>query len=169
MCCRCALKPTKETPAFNVPAGTVAAPVKGTVVAMENLPDETFAAGVLGKGVGVQPESGVVTAPFSGKVTQVAETGHAIGLESADGLEVLIHVGVDTVDMNGVGFTPKVKVGDTVRPGQEILAFDRAAIKKAGHPDVVVVMLTNADDFGTVECAPEGAVSLGGQIIQTKK
>ena len=160
---------TEETPAFDVPAGTVAAPVKGTVVAMENIPDETFAAGVLGKGVGVQPDAGMVVAPFAGKVTQVAETGHAIGLESADGLEVLIHVGVDTVNMNGVGFTPKVKVGDTVRPGQQMLVFDRAAIKKAGHPDVVVVMLTNADDFGTVECAPEGAVSLGGQIIQAKK
>ena len=110
-----------------------------------------------------------MTAPFAGKVTQVADTGHAIGLETADGLELLIHVGVDTVDMNGVGFTPKVKVGDTVRPGQELLAFDRAAIKKAGHPDIVVVMLTNADEFGTVECAPEGTAAIGTQIIRAIK
>ncbi|MBQ9434308.1 MAG: PTS glucose transporter subunit IIA [Synergistaceae bacterium] len=136
---------------------------------MENIPDETFATGVLGKGVGVQPETGVVCAPFAGKVTQVAETGHALGLESADGLELLIHVGVDTVDMNGKGFTPKVKVGDAVYPGQELLAFDRAAIKKAGHPDIVVVMLTNADDFGTVECASADEAVLGTQIISAKK
>ena len=159
----------EEAPAFDVPAGVVTTPVNGKVVPMEKIPDDTFASGVLGKGVGVQPNGGIVTAPFAGKVTQVADTNHAIGLETADGLELLIHVGVDTVDMNGVGFTPKVKVGDTVRPGQELLAFDRAAIKKAGHPDVVVVMLTNADEFGTVECAPEGEVTLGAQIIRAEK
>ena len=162
-------KKAEAAPAFEVPAGTVGSPVKGSIVAMENIPDETFATGVLGKGVGVQPETGVVCAPFAGKVTQVAETGHALGLESADGLELLIHVGVDTVDMNGKGFTPKVKVGDAVYPGQELLAFDRAAIKKAGHPDIVVVMLTNADDFGTVECASADEAVLGTQIISAKK
>ncbi len=162
-------KKAEAAPAFDVPAGTVASPVKGSIVAMENIPDETFATGVLGKGVGVQPETSVVCAPFAGTVTQVAETGHALGLESADGLELLIHVGVDTVDMNGTGFTPKVKVGDAVLPGQELLVFDRAAIKKAGHPDIVVVMLTNADDFSTVECAPASVAEPGTQIIRAKK
>ena len=162
-------KKAEAAPAFEVPAGTVGSPVKGTIVAMEKIPDETFATGVLGKGVGVQPETGVVCAPFTGTVTQVAETGHALGLESADGLELLIHVGVDTVDMNGKGFTPKVKVGDAVYPGQELLAFDRAEIKKAGHPDIVVVMLTNADEFSTVECAQEGEAVPGTRIISAKK
>ena len=70
---------------------------------------------------------------------------------------------------NGPGFTPKVKVGDAVLPGQELLAFDRAAVKKAGHPDIVVVTLTNADDFSTVECAPAGAAEPGTQIIRAEK
>ncbi|MDE7244584.1 MAG: glucose PTS transporter subunit IIA, partial [Oscillospiraceae bacterium] len=102
-----------DASALDIPANTVGAPSDGTVVPMEQIPDETFATGVLGMGVGIQSAKGVVVAPFSGTVTQVADTGHAIGLASQDGLELLIHVGVDTVDMNGKGFTPKVKEGDT--------------------------------------------------------
>lgn len=159
---------SKAAPAFEVPANTAAAPVEGTVVPMEEIPDETFSAGVLGQGLGIRPVNGEVAAPFSGTVTQVAETGHAIGLASHDGLELLIHVGVDTVEMNGTGFTPKVKEGDTVQAGQLLLAFDRKAIAAAGHPDVVVIMLTNADDYGKVTCAPAGEVKPGAQIIRAE-
>ena len=155
-----------DTPA---PANTVGAPAEGTVVPMEQIPDETFSTGVLGMGVGIQSAKGVVVAPFSGTVTQVADTGHAIGLASRDGLELLIHVGVDTVDMNGKGFAPKVKEGDTVRAGQLLLTFDKKAIAAAGHPDVVVIMLTNADEYKNVACAPAGAVTAGTQIIRAEK
>lgn len=158
----------EAAPAFEVPVNTVAAPVEGTVVPMEEIPDETFSAGVLGQGLGIQPVNGEVVAPFSGTVTQVAGTGHAIGLASRDGLELLIHVGVDTVEMNGTGFTPKVKEGDTVQAGQLLLTFDRKAIAAAGHPDVVVVMLTNADDYGKVTCAPAGEVKPGAEIIRAE-
>lgn len=132
-------------------AGTVLQPAKGAVIAREDIPDETFAAGILGDGVGVQPEEGIVVAPFDGEVTDIAESKHAIGLESG-GMELLIHVGVDTVGMNGDGFTPLVSVGDKVKAGQKILQFDRAKIKAAGHPDTVVVLLTNSDDLESVEC-----------------
>ena len=158
-----------DAPVFQVPAGVVTTPVGGVVVPMEKIPDETFASGVLGKGVGVQPSGSVITAPFSGVVTQVADTGHAIGITSADGMELLIHVGVDTVDMNGKGFSPQVREGDTVRPGQALLSFDRKAIADAGHPDIVVVMLTNADDFQTVDCSPEGETRVGESIIRAAK
>lgn len=158
-----------DTPALDVPANTVGAPAEGTVVPMEQIPDETFSTGVLGMGVGIQSAKGVVVAPFSGTVTQVADTGHAIGLASRDGLELLIHVGVDTVDMNGKGFAPKVKEGDTVRAGQLLLTFDKKAIAAAGHPDVVVIMLTNADEYKNVACAPAGAVTAGTQIIRAEK
>ncbi len=154
--------------AFDVPANTVAAPVEGAVIPMEEIPDETFSAGVLGQGLGIQPVKGEVVAPFSGTVTQVADTGHAIGLASQDGLELLIHVGVDTVEMNGKGFAPQVKEGDTVQAGQLLMTFDRKAIADAGHPDVVVIMLTNADDYGKVTCAPAGDVKPGAQIIHAE-
>ena len=89
--------------------------------------------------------------PFDGEITSVADSKHAIGIESG-GMEVLIHVGVDTVGMNGDGFTPAVKEGDQVKAGQKLLTFDRDKIKAAGHPDTVVVLLTNSDDLEGVEC-----------------
>ena len=157
------------TPVPQLSAGTVGAPVAGTVVPMEKLPDETFASGVLGTGLGIQADRGIVTAPFSGTVTQVAETGHALGLLSEDGLELLIHVGIDTVEMQGQGFAPKVKEGDTVRAGQTLLTFDQKAIADAGHPDVVVIMVTNADDYQNMTCAPAGPIALGAELIHAEK
>ena len=132
-------------------AGKVLQPTKGRVIARDQIPDETFASGVLGDGVGIEPEEGVVVAPFDGEITSVAESKHAIGLQSGD-MEVLIHVGVDTVAMNGDGFVPSVREGDRVRAGQKILTFDRAKIKAANHPETVVVLLTNAEDMENVEC-----------------
>ena len=132
-------------------AGRVLQPVKGRVIAQEDIPDETFAAGVLGAGVGIEPEEGVVVAPYDGEISTVAESKHAIGITGAGDMELLIHVGVDTVAMNGDGFTPLVAEGDQVKAGQEILRFDRAKIKAAGHPETVVVLLTNSDDYENVK------------------
>lgn len=147
----------------------VLAPAEGELIAMEQIPDETFASGVLGKGVGIRPAKGTITAPFSGTVTQVADTGHALGLTSDDGMEVLVHVGIDTVEMNGQGFVPAVKEGDRIRPGQILLRFDREAIAAANHPDVVVVMLTNADGYQNIVCAPAGTIHSGSQIMTAEK
>ena len=135
-------------------AGKVLQPTKGKVIARDAIPDETFAAGILGDGVGIEPEEECVAAPFDGVVTSVAESKHAIGLE-ANGMEVLIHVGVNTVNMAGDGFKPLVAEGDTVKAGQKILTFDRAKIKAAGYSDVVVVLLTNSDDLEGVYCGQE--------------
>lgn len=160
-----------ETAAPAVPAiaskpGVVCAPVSGEVVAMTEIPDETFAAGVLGEGVGIKTSEGRVVAPFSGTISSVAGSHHAVGVTSPEGLEVLIHVGVDTVDMGGKGFTARVKEGDTVAAGQELIAFDRKAIQAAGHPDIVVVLLTNAEDYETLDIVPAGTVSAGAEIIR---
>lgn len=152
-----------------LPESAVLAPAEGELIAMEQIPDETFASGVLGKGVGIWPAQGMITAPFSGTVTQVADTGHALGLMSDNGMELLIHVGIDTVDMNGQGFTPKVKEGDRIRLGQTLLQFDREAIAAAKHPDVVVVMLINADDYQNIVYTPEGTVHAGSQIMKAEK
>ncbi len=148
---------------------TVYAPVNGKVVKMGDIPDPTFSEGVLGWTMGIYPEDGIVRAPFTGKVVQVSDTGHAIGLEGNDGMELLIHVGVDTVEMGGMGFDPKVKEGEEVNAGQQILVFDRKAVADAGHPDVVVVIVLNADDYAATELVAEGAVAAGTKIIQLKK
>lgn len=153
----------------NEEKNTVYAPVNGKIVEMRDIPDPTFSEGVLGWTMGIYPEDGIVRAPFTGKVVQVSDTGHAIGLEGSDGMELLIHVGVDTVEMGGMGFDPKVKEGDEVNAGQELLVFDRKAVADAGHPDVVVVIVLNADDYTATELVAEGTVAAGTKIIQLKK
>ena len=132
-------------------SGTVMQPVKGNVIAREAIPDDTFASGVLGDGVGIEPTDELVVAPFDGTISSVAESQHAVGIE-ANGMEMLIHVGVDTVNMQGDGFTCLVKEGEEVKLGQPLIRFDRAKIKAAGYSDTVAVLLTNSDDLEGVEC-----------------
>ncbi len=129
----------------------VIAPAVGKVIAREDIPDETFASGVLGEGVAIEPTEGVVFAPFDGEVALVADTKHAINLTNDAGFELLIHVGVDTVAMNGDGFEAKVEAGQQVKQGDVLLLFDRDKIKKANHPDCVVTLLTNSDDYEDVQ------------------
>ena len=131
--------------------GTVMQPVKGNVIAREAIPDDTFASGVLGDGVGIEPEDELVVAPFDGTISSVAESKHAIGIE-ANGMEMLIHVGVDTVNMQGDGFECLVNEGDEVKLGQPLIRFSREKIKAAGYSDTVAVLLTNSDDLEGVEC-----------------
>ncbi len=135
-------------------AGKVMQPVAGNVIAREAIPDETFASGVLGDGVGVEPTAELVVAPFDGTISSVAQSKHAIGIE-ANGMEMLIHVGVDTVNMNGDGFECLVKEGDEVKLGQPLIRFSREKIKAAGYSDTVAVLLTNSDDLEGVECGAE--------------
>jgi PTS system sucrose-specific IIC component len=146
--------PAIEVPTVSVircAAGSVLQPVKGIVIPREQIPDDTFASGVLGDGVGIQPADELVVAPFDGTISSVAESQHAVGVES-NGMEMLIHVGVDTVNMQGDGFTCLVKEGDAVKAGQPLIRFDREKIKAAGYSDTVAVLLTNSDDLEGVEC-----------------
>ena len=126
--------------------GTLYAPVAGTVIPSEEIPDETFAAGVLGRGVGIQPAGNEIVAPFDGEISSVTATRHAVGITSPDGMEVLIHVGVDTVNLQGDGFQCFVQEGQKVKAGERLLSFDRNKIAAAGYSDVVAVLVTNADD-----------------------
>lgn len=136
-----------EVPKLECKKGVIYAPVKGNVISYEKIPDQTFAAGILGKGVAIEPEAGEVVAPFDGEISSVTDTKHAVAITSPDGMEVLIHVGVDTVAMKGDGFECLVKEGQKVKAGDKLITFDREKIKKAGHPDCVVVLLTNCDDY----------------------
>ena len=130
--------------------GSVLQPVKGNVIPYDKIPDETFASGVLGEGVGIEPTDELVVAPFDGEISSVAESKHAVGIAAND-MEVLIHVGVDTVNMNGDGFTCLVSEGDQVKAGQPLIRFSRAKIKAAGYSDTVAVLLTNSEDLEGVE------------------
>lgn len=123
------------------------APIQGTIVPRNEIPDDTFAAGVLGNGVGIDPEEGVVVAPFDGEISSVTDTKHAIGITGPADMEVLIHVGVDTVNMKGDGFELLVEEGQKVKAGQKLMTFDIAKIKAAGYSPVAAVLLTNSDDY----------------------
>ncbi|MBQ6919132.1 MAG: PTS glucose transporter subunit IIA, partial [Synergistaceae bacterium] len=132
-------------------AGEIAQCTAGKVIPYTEIPDPTFAAGTLGQGVGIQPDDEYVYAPIDGEISSVAESKHAIGISGENDMEVLIHVGVDTVEMKGDGFEDFVKEGDKVKKGQRIMKFDREKIQKAGHPDTVVLLLTNSDDYTNVK------------------
>ncbi len=125
--------PAKKTAEITAAAdSSIAAPVSGKVMDLSETPDEVFASGALGQGVAIEPAEGKVYAPCDGTVTTFASTCHAIGLTSDTGVEILIHVGMDTVDMNGDGFSPKKKEGDSVKKGELLLEFDMEKIRSAG-------------------------------------
>ena len=132
-------------------AHTIYAPVSGKVIDRTDIPDETFASGAMGDGAGIDPAEGVVTAPFDGEVVSVMDTGHAVGLVSEDGMELLIHAGVDTVKMNGEGFYMLAKEGQKVKTGEKLLEFDIDKIRKAGFSPVTAVLVTNSDDYKEVK------------------
>ena len=132
-------------------AGEIAQCTAGKVIPYTEIPDPTFAAGTLGQGVGIIPEDEYVYSPIDGEISSVAESKHAIGISGENDMEVLIHVGVDTVEMKGDGFVDYVKEGDKVKKGQKLMKFDRAKIKAANHPDTVVLLLTNSDDYEGVK------------------
>ena len=142
-----ATKETAEEVTVDGTAKKLYAPIQGTIVPRNEIPDDTFAAGVLGDGVGIAPEEGVVVAPFDGEISSVTDTKHAIGITGPADMEVLIHVGVDTVNMKGDGFELLVEEGQKVKAGQKLMTFDIAKIKAAGYSPVAAVLLTNSDDY----------------------
>lgn len=148
---------------------TVSAPAKGEVVPMKDIPDEVFASGALGTCVGITPSEGKVYAPVNGTVVQLSDTLHAIGIESSDGAEILIHVGIDTVEMKGDGFTAKVEPGQTVSRGQALLKMDLDKIKAAGHPSTVITIVTNSDEYISCDPVAKGRVNPGQDLMKIKK
>ena len=146
-----------QAPVISTSKGKIYAPAKGKIIPASEIPDDTFAQGILGATAAVWPENGRVVAPFDGTVTFIAETKHAINLEGPNGEEVLIHVGVDTVKMDGDGFEPAVREDQQVKKGDLLLKFDRDKVKAAGHPDCVVVVLSDPDEYEDVKAGPEAA------------
>lgn len=147
----------------------VYAPVKGNVISREEIPDDTFASGVLGDGVGIEPEEGEVAAPFDGEISSVADTRHAVGITGPGGMEVLIHVGVDTVNMKGDGFELLVAEGEKVKAGQKLIIFDREKIKAAGYSTVTAVLLTNSDDYQGFKALKTGNIEKAEKLFTVDK
>lgn len=145
---------------------TIMAPIDGTVIPLEQLPDETFAAAILGPGCGIEPTGGTVYAPFDGKVTSIVSTFHAVGLESTEGIELLIHIGIDTIALRGSGFTPLVREGQAVKAGTPLLNVDLDAIRAANHPTTTAVIVTNADDLPKLHIITGGIVSTGTPLFK---
>lgn len=144
---------------------TVYAPFKGEIVALSDVPDDTFASGALGEGCAINPAEGMVAAPFDGEVSMVFETKHAIGLSSKDGVELLIHIGVNTVELNGEFFEVLVKEGDQITAGQPLITFDMDAIAKKGYSLTTPVIVTNTDDYTKVSVAKLGKTELCEKIL----
>lgn len=153
-------------PAPAVPDGSepVLAPVDGSIKAIEDVPDDTFAAKILGDGFAVAPSSATIVAPVSGKVTTVANARHAVGITTDSGVEVLVHIGVDTVQLGGEPFAVRVAVGQTVTAGTPILDADWDAIKAAGKPTDVIVVFTNPALIKELAITAHGAVAAGTPV-----
>lgn len=142
------------------------APMKGAVMGLHDVADEVFSKGLLGKGMAIEPVDGKVVSPIAGTVTTVFPTKHAIGLTDDHGMEVLIHVGLDTVSLNGEPFEALVAAGDRVEVGTELLQADLDAIKAAGLPTTTVVVITNTDEFKDVTPVEPGNVSFKDHVME---
>ena len=147
---------------------TILTPIVGEVVALADVNDPVFSSGAMGQGIAVKPSQGVVYAPADAEVTIAFATGHAYGLKTANGAEILIHVGIDTVTMNGEGFEQKVAQGDKVKAGDVLGTFDSNKIAAAGLDDTTMVIVTNTADYASVTPVASGSVVKGDTIIEVK-
>lgn len=164
-------EPKKETVAavdsitVDVKPNTIYQPETGNVIPLDQIPDPVFSSGALGQGCGIEPSNEVVYAPIDGTIATVAETKHAIGLTGTNGLEMLIHVGIDTVNMQGKGFNPLVKEGQSVKAGEPLLQFNKKDIAEAGYKDTTAVLVINADQYGELKLLHTGISSAGSELF----
>ncbi|TGY36921.1 PTS beta-glucoside transporter subunit EIIBCA [Microbacterium laevaniformans] len=140
-------------------------PARGTIVPLAEIEDAAFSSGAMGPGVGIEPTDGAILAPVSGTVLAAMPTGHAFGILTDDGTEILVHVGIDTVQMKGDGFSGAVTQGARIVAGQRLVTADLAAIRAAGHPATIALIVTNAERIGTVKVVAHGPVLAGEPVL----
>ena len=142
--------------------------LNGTVVPLANVKDEAFASGVLGDGIAIEPSDGELVAPADGEISSTFETHHAVGMTTADGAELLMHIGIDTVKLGGKHFTYLVNEGDKVKKGQPLIRFELEAIKAEGYPVTTPLIVCNTDDYAAVEAKDSGTVKQGDALLELK-
>ncbi|MEL0554486.1 MULTISPECIES: beta-glucoside-specific PTS transporter subunit IIABC [Enterobacteriaceae] len=143
----------------------VLSPLRGQVVPLSDVNDDVFASGLLGQGVAIRPQEGCLKAPFNGKVMMFLPSCHAVGLQSESGLELLVHIGIDTVNLNGQHFSSSLKVGDVVEAGQELIRFDIAAIERAGYDVITPVVVVNGDEHCQLSVTAATQVNYGESLM----
>lgn len=159
---------SKTSQAIETEKNTIYSPLKGTVIPLKEIGDGVFSEGILGQGCGIKPDCEEVVAPCDGEITSVTDTLHAISIRSMDGVEVIIHVGMDTVAMNGKGFKVHVKVGDRVKCGQRLMNFSKKAIAEAGFVDTTAVIVINTEEYESVDVLHTGDTQVSEKILQVK-
>jgi PTS system beta-glucosides-specific IIC component len=160
---------TATATATKTATDTVVAPVAGHVISLDEAGDPVFASRALGEGVGIQPTDSTVYAPVSGELSTVAETGHAFGIKTDDGVEVLVHVGIDTVKMNGEGFTPAVTKGQRVNAGDKLVTVDFDKVKAAGFNTVTLMTVLNTAALGGVTPKTGIDVKPGDAVLEISR
>lgn len=157
-----------STEAGSISSDLVKAPVSGKVVPLGEVPDPVFNSGMLGQGCGIWPEENYLRAPFDGVVSSVSATNHGIVLTSDAGVQCIVHVGIDTVEMQGKGFARLVEKGDRFREGEPLMRFSIDAIRQAGYREIVICVILNSADYLAVKLLPEGHVSAGEPLLKAQ-
>lgn len=160
-----------DTDADQAPAirsEVLGAPVQGRIISLADLSDEAFASGVLGKGLGFEPEDGRLYAPCDGEITTFFPTGHAIGIHSDGGADILIHVGLGTVKLNGQGFAPKKQQGDRTKKGELLLEFEPGTIREAGMSIETPMIISNSEMYADIVLTKKASAKQGDMVIETK-
>lgn len=151
-------------------SGIVKSPINGKVLSLTEVPDETFASKMLGDGIAIEPSEGIVCSPVKGEVIQLfLPSKHAVCVKSEDGVEVLIHIGIDTVKMNGDGFEALVNTGDMVVEGQELIRFDIDKVKSNAKTSITPVVITNSFEFESINVLDNGEISIGKDLLSINK
>ncbi len=160
---------TSAEPLAEIADNQILSPLAGTAIALEDVPDPTFAEGILGLGAAVEPSEGKVVAPADGTVGTLFDTHHAIGLNLDNGAELLIHIGINTVELNGEGFTAHVSEGERVKRGQTLITFDKDLIASKGYKTVTPVIVTNPNDYSEIKRTADGNVSSSDVLLELVK
>lgn len=162
--------PTKEkVPDKEYKDNCVYSPMNGRAIALEEVPDKTFASGTLGQGAAIDPMDGKVVAPADGKVSTLFDSHHAVGLTLDNGMELFIHIGMNTVELGGEGFDAYVKEGDRVSRGDTLITFDIQTLKNKGYSVISPVIITNTEDFKEIRRTADGGINYYEELLETKK